>query len=208
MVHTGGAGPPLPRAGAVPLSPRGAAELDTFNFIEDLKIASEPLVSVLTATVHGVLADAWIMEQSGAKPALEPMLERWRREGLPGLRAVRQRHNLPGARRFRRYGRADRPVLCLALEIVPCSAPPREPGFQNAIEGFNALFGRARSGNATTVPMSKLLEPCSQRYITACRAKTAPRGGGARRRPFSRHSNSTSTPRSQGTLILPAAQRR
>ena len=38
---------------------RGQAELDSFDFIEDLKIARGPLLSVLTGTsLHGALPDA------------------------------------------------------------------------------------------------------------------------------------------------------
>jgi hypothetical protein len=75
--------PAPPKGWYLPALAQGAAELDSFDFIEDLKIARGPLVSVLTAmSVHGVLADAWILEQRGAKPTLEALLERWRREGL------------------------------------------------------------------------------------------------------------------------------
>ncbi|MGQ0591685.1 MAG: hypothetical protein ACT4QB_03285 [Gammaproteobacteria bacterium] len=66
--------------------------------------------------------------------------ERWRREGLPTLGAVRQRYDLPvGAHRVSdTVGRIGR--LCLALQVIPVFAPPREPGFQNVIAGFNALW--------------------------------------------------------------------
>ena len=60
------------------------AELDSFDFIEDLKIADGPLVSVLTATsLHGALADAWVMPQPTARATLDALVQRWRTDGLP-----------------------------------------------------------------------------------------------------------------------------
>jgi hypothetical protein len=62
----------------------GQAELDSFDFIEDLKIAEGPLISVLTATsLHGARVDAWVVERPSAQAALELLLARWRQEGLP-----------------------------------------------------------------------------------------------------------------------------
>ena len=92
----------------------GQAELDSFDFIEDLKIAGGPLVSVLTATsLHGALPDSWIMEQSGAKPTLEALLERWRREGLPTYAQFDNETIFQGAHQFvDTVGRISR--LCLA----------------------------------------------------------------------------------------------
>jgi hypothetical protein len=52
---------------------RARAELDSFDFIEDLKIATGPLVSVLTGTsLHGVLVDVWILERPSAQAHSPP----------------------------------------------------------------------------------------------------------------------------------------
>jgi hypothetical protein len=52
--------PAPPKGWYLPAVAHARAELDSFDFIEDLKIAGGPLVSLLTATsLHGVLADAW-----------------------------------------------------------------------------------------------------------------------------------------------------
>jgi hypothetical protein len=64
--------------------------------------------------------------------------------------------------------------LCLALKVIPVFAPPREPGFQNAIEGFNALWQskvwqRHHFADVTN------LQATSAHYIAAHRAKTAVR---------------------------------
>ena len=76
--------PAPPKGWYLPDLAAGRAELDSFDFIEDLKIADGPLVSVLTGTsLHGALADAWIMEQPRATTTVDALIERWGRDGLP-----------------------------------------------------------------------------------------------------------------------------
>jgi hypothetical protein len=149
-------------------------DLDSFDFIEDLKIASGPLVSVLTGiSLHAALSAAWIMPQPSAKATVDALLGHWREHGLPGYAQFDNDTIFQGAHQFAdTVGRVSR--LCLALRVIPVFAPPREPGFQNAIEGFNALWQtkvwqRHRCHNVAA------LEGVSARYIAAHRAKTATR---------------------------------
>jgi hypothetical protein len=160
------------------------ADLDTFDFIEDLKIAAGPLVSVLTATsLHGALADAWVMEHPTAKATLEALTDRWRREGLPTYAQFDNASLFQGAHQFAdTVGRVSR--LCLALQVTPVFAPPREHGFQNAIEGFNALW-QSKVWQRHHCPNLASLVAVSARYIAAHRSKTAARREAApNRRPF------------------------
>ena len=53
-------------------------------------------------------------------------------------------------------------------------APPREPGFQNAIEGFNGLW-QSKVWQRHRFPDVATLKSISARYIAAYRAKTAGR---------------------------------
>ena len=62
--------------------------------------------------------------------------------------------------------------LCLALGITPVFAPPREPGFQNAIEGFNALW-QAKAWRRNHVRDIEHLQQVSAAYIAAYRNKSA-----------------------------------
>lgn len=65
-------------------------------------------------------------------------------------------------------------------------APPREPGFQNAIEGFNGLW-QSRVWQRHHCPDVASLRAVSQRYIVAYRGKTARRQEAApKRRGFPR----------------------
>lgn len=176
--------PPPPKGWYLPVLAAGEAELDCFDLIEDLKIANGPLISVLTGTsLHGGLADAWPLDSARAKAVLQCLVERWRREGLPDYAQFDNDTLFQGAHQFAdTVGRVSR--LCLALGVVVVFAPPREPGFQNAIEGFNALWQaklwqRHRFKNLTQ------LRQLSDRYISAHRARSAPRREQApQRRPF------------------------
>jgi hypothetical protein len=152
----------------------GQAELDSFDFIEDLKIAGGPLISVLTATrLHGALVDAWVVERPSAQAALELLLARWRQEGLPVYAQFDNDTIFQGAHQFAdAVGRISR--LCLALKVIPVFAPPREPGFQNAIEGFNGLW-QAKVWQRHHCATVEALVAVSQRYISAYRSKTAAR---------------------------------
>ena len=166
--------PAPPKGWYLPDLATGQAELDTFDFIEDLKIAGGPLVSVLTGTsLYGALADAWPMERPSARATLPVLLERWRREGLPTYAQFDNDTIFQGGHRFAdSIGRISR--LCLALQVIPVFAPPREQGFQNAIEGFNGLW-QSKVWRRHHFPDVPSLADVSTRYIAAYRAKTAAR---------------------------------
>jgi hypothetical protein len=166
--------PAPPKGWHLPALAQGQAELDSFDFIEDLKIAGGPLVSVLTATsLHGALADAWVVEHPNAKATLEALTDRWRREGLPTYAQFDNDTIFQGAHQFSdTVGRVSR--LCLALQVIPVFAPPREHGFQNAIEGFNALW-QSKVWQRHHCPDLASLVAVSERYIIAYRVKTAAR---------------------------------
>ena len=178
------------------------AELDSFDFIEDLKIADGPLVSVLTATsLHGALADAWVMPRPTAKSTLQALLERWREHGLPAYAQFDNDTIFQGAHQFAdSLGRVTR--LCLALRVIAVFAPPREPGFQNAIEGFNGLW-QSKVWQRHHCPDVPSLQAASARYITAYRSKTAMRTDSAplrRRFPKAFWLDLDAAP--QGTMIF------
>jgi len=178
--------PAPPKGWYLPDLAAGQAELDSFDFIEDLKIAGGPLVDVLTATsLHGALAEAWVMEHASARGTLQALLERWRRDGLPTYAQFDNDTIFQGAHQFAdTVGRISR--LCLALGVVPVFAPPREPGFQNAIEGFNGLW-QSKVWQRHRCPDVAILAAVSARYVAAYRAKTAIRRETApRRRSFPR----------------------
>jgi hypothetical protein len=163
--------PPPPRGWYLPEVAAGRAEVDCFDFIEDLKIAEGPLVNALTAkSVHGTLTDAWMLSQLSAKRAVACLQARWSRDGMPAYAQFDNDTVFQGAHQFAdTVGRVSR--LCLALGVVPVFVPPLEHGMQNTIEGFNALW-QAKVWRRHRVGSMDELQMRSDQYIAAHRART------------------------------------
>jgi hypothetical protein len=110
------------------------AEVDRVDIVESLVIASGPQVAVLhVSSRHGGLVGSWPRPGVTAPVVTEALLEHWRAWGLPTSAPfdhetrVQGPHQHPDA-----LGRVIR--LCMSVEMVPVFAPPRETGFQAAIE--------------------------------------------------------------------------
>jgi len=163
--------PPPPRGWYLPEAAAGRAEVDCFDFIEDLKIAEGPLVDVLTGkSLHGALTDARVLAQLSAKGTAACLLGRWARDGLPDYAQFDNHTVFQGAHQFAHtVGRVSR--LCLALGVVPVFVPPLEHGMQNIIESFNGLW-QAKVWQRHHVASLLELQACSDRYIAAHRART------------------------------------
>ena len=163
--------PAPPKGWYLPEVAASRAEVDCFDFIEDLKIAEGPLVNALTAkSVHGTLTDAWILSQLSAKGAVSCLQARWSRDGLPAHAQFDNDTVFQGAHQFAdTVGRVSR--LCLALGVVPVFVPPLEHGMQNTIEGFNALW-QAKVWQRHRVGSVDELQMRSDQYIAAHRSRT------------------------------------
>lgn len=178
---------PPPRGWYLPEVAAGRAEVDCFDFIEDLKIAEGPLVNVLTAkSLHGALTDAWILLQRSAKGTDPCLRTRWSRDGLPAYAQFDNDTVFQGAHQFAdAVGRISR--LGLALGVVPVFVPPLEHGMQNTIEGFNGLW-QAKVWQRHRVAGIAELQARSDRYIAAHRARTQPMAEAAPpRQPMPKH---------------------
>ena len=179
--------PAPPKGWYLPEVMAGRAEVDCFDFIEDLKIAEGPLVNVLIAkSLLGALTDAWVLIPMTAKGSVACLQERWQRDGLPAYAQFDNGTVFQGAHQFAHsVGRVSR--LCLALGVIPVFAPPMEHGMQNTIEGFNGLW-QAKVWQRHHVANAQELQVCSDHYIAAHRARTQTAGAAAPpRRPLPKH---------------------
>ena len=162
----------------------GQVELDSFDIIEDLIIEGRGGVQILNGlSLHGGLAQSWPREGITAKIVVESLLGHWREFGLPAYAQFdndtrfQGGHNHPDV-----VGRLSR--ICLSLGVTPVFAPPRETGFQAAIESFNALW-QAKVWQRFHHDDLTQLQDRSRRYILAHRQRHATRIGSAPERvPF------------------------
>jgi hypothetical protein len=167
-----------PRGWYVPAVAAGRAELESFDFIEDLKIESAERVQVLTAiSLHGGVVAAWPETGLGAREVVRHLQGHWQTLGLPDYAQFDNDTRFQGAHQFPdTLGRITR--LCLALGVVPVFVPPREYGFQSAIERFNGLWQSKVWGRFHYQRLATL-KAQSARYAAAHRVRSAPRREGA-----------------------------
>lgn len=163
--------PAPPKGWYLPLVRARRAELDSFDFVESLKIVGRPLIDVLTAkSLHGALVDAWPMPSVTAKSTVPCLLERWQRDGLPTYVQFDNDTVFQGPHQFANsVGTVSR--LCLQLGVIPVFVPPLEHGMQNIIESFNALW-QTKVWSRYRVSDPKELKARSDHYIAAYRART------------------------------------
>lgn len=175
---------PPPLGWYLPMVAARQAELDSFDVVEGLVIEGGPQVEVLTGiSLHGGLVAAWPMVAVTAQTTLDALIEHWRVWGLPGFAQFDNDTRFQGPHQHPdAVGRVIR--LCLALAVVPVFAPPRETGFQAAIEGFNAQWQAKVWGRFHHDTLADL-QTRSARYLAAHHQRARVRLDAAPpRRPF------------------------
>ena len=150
------------------------AELDSFDVVEGLRLPDDTDIDVLTGTsLHGHLVGAWPAHVWTARHIVTTLVTHWRDVGLPTYAQFDNDNRFQGPHQHADVvGRVMR--LCLSLRVVPVFAPPREPGFQNAVENFNGLWQAkvwARFSHASL----RQLSAQSARYVVASRQRAAAR---------------------------------
>jgi hypothetical protein len=149
--------------------------LDSVDVVEGLVIKGSPQVEVLTGvSLHGGLVASWPRGESvTAKFVIECLVEHWREFGLPGYAQFdndtifQGPHTHPDV-----VGRVSR--LCLGLGAVPIFVPPREPGFQAAIENDNGSWQAKVWGRFEHADLAALADR-SRRHVAALRRHRADR---------------------------------
>jgi hypothetical protein len=176
--------PPPPPGWHLPAVAVRHAELDSFDVIEDLKLADGPLVDVLTGVaLHSSLPAAWPLVPASTTHILPCLAAHWRTYGLPAYAQFDNDTRFQGPHQHPDvFGRVTR--LCLQLGITPVFVPPREFGLQNAIEGFNSLY-QAKVWRRFHFAVLAALETHTRRYLAARIQRLAARLGSApARRPW------------------------
>lgn len=166
--------PPPPKGWYLPEVAAKRAELDSFDTIEGLAIRGGPHLTILTGvSLHGGLIRVWPQRQVSAKFTLDALVEHWREVGLPSYAQFDNDNRFTGPRQHAdAIGRVIR--LCLSLQVTPVFAPPKETGFQAAIESLNARW-QAKVWSRFEHASLRALQLRSQRYVDAVRQRHAAR---------------------------------
>jgi hypothetical protein len=166
--------PAPPKGWYLPDVAENKVELDSFDVVEDLKIEGGPLVCVLTGvSLWGGQVAAWPAESVSSNFIVVKMQEHWQKNGLPGYAQFDNDTRFQGTHRVAgSYGRVIR--MCLQAGVTPVFAPPRETGFQAAVESHNGkwqekVWARFKHGSLAE------LRRCSERYLEAHKERTATR---------------------------------
>jgi hypothetical protein len=161
--------PPPPVGWYLPDVALRRADVDSVDAIEDLCMVGGTMLDVLTCvSLHGGLPGAWPGPTLTTERTMASLLSHW---SAPGLPAYVQFDNAPvflGSPRYpNALGRAPR--LCLGLGVVPVFVPPRESGFQVAVEGFHGRW-QAKVWHRFAPSSVPVLKDRSQRYLAVSRS--------------------------------------
>jgi hypothetical protein len=133
--------PPPPPGWYLPAVADGRSELDQLDVVEGLHLRGAGAVEVLTGvSLWGKLALAVpILAPWRIETITTVLHHHWRQWGAPSYLQLDNDTRFAGSTRaVRRLGRFVR--FCLAHGVVPVFTPPRETGFQAAVESFNGLW--------------------------------------------------------------------
>lgn len=194
---------PAPPAGwYLPQLADRKAELDSFDIVEGLVIQGGFAVETLNAiSLHGGLVESWPRAKITAKAVVRMLTSHWQRFGLPDYAQFDNDTVFQGAHQHPdSLGRVVR--LCLSLEVIPVFSPPREMGFQAAIENFNGRW-QAKVWSRFVHAWRKKLQSRSAKFITASRRRGAARIENAPpRRPFPEDWSLDLQSRLTGTVVF------
>jgi hypothetical protein len=175
---------PPPRGWHLPDVADGRSELDYFDVVTGLVIQAGPEIEVFNGiSLHGSLVSSWPTTSASAVFASESMIARWRESGLPTYAQFDNDTRFQGAHQHKDVvGTVSR--LSLSLGVVPVFVPPREPGFQAAMESYNGQW-QLKVWNRFHHESLPALQAQSDRYVAAHRRRRADRIEAApSRKPF------------------------
>lgn len=191
-----------PRGWYLPPVADGRAELDAFDIVEGLVIKDGPQVVVYNVvSLHGGLVGAYPHTQMRAHIAREMLAQHWQDVGVPGYVQFDNDTVFQGPHQHAdAIGSVTR--MCLSLDVTPVFVPPRETGFQAAIEGFNGQW-QAKVWSRFHHESLAALQERSDRYVAAHRQRTATRQEAApERRRFPDDWKLDVRARPHGTIIF------
>lgn len=164
---------PPPPGWYLPEDGRETAELDSFDYVEDLHIHGGEVFHVLNGiSLRGSLVGSWPMTRMSSENTVRNLLLHWREFGLPDYAQFDNGLVFAGPHWPDTLGKVTR--LCLQLGVTPVFAPPREMGFQAAVESYNGRWQRGVWERFTFTNLQEI-QTQSQCFVEADREKNADR---------------------------------
>jgi hypothetical protein len=152
---------------------QGLAELDQFDFVEDLCLEGGRIFHVLNGiSLLGGLVTSWVISQMRAENTVQNLISFWKEFGLPNYAQFDNSTVFQGARWADSLGRVSR--FCLSLGVTPVFVPPHETGFQASVESYNGRWQRAIWERFHFANI-KEVQRQSDRYVEATHIKNASR---------------------------------
>jgi hypothetical protein len=147
-------------------------ELDSFDTVSGLLLEGGIEIVVLNGiSLHGGLVTSWPRYAITAALTASLLVEHWTQFGLPRYAQFDNGNIFVGSNRYPDVvGRVMR--TCLLLGVIPVFAPPREPGFQAAVESLNGRWQAKVWSRFQRETIVELLDH-SDRYIAAARRQSA-----------------------------------
>ena len=147
------------------------AELDSFDVVEGLVIKGGKNVEVLNGiSLHGGLVCSWPRSRIVAKTTVNAILRHWREFGFPDYVQFDNDTIFQGPRKIDALGRVAR--MALSLGVVVVYTPPRETGFQAAIESYNGRW-QSKVWNRFHFESREHLQSQSDKYVRAVRQRSS-----------------------------------
>jgi hypothetical protein len=149
-----------------------SVDLDSYDFVEDLRLEDGPLFHVLTTRSQWhALANAWTTQRLSAAQTCQFLLGHWRKHGRPAYAQFDNGTVFEGGHIWPdTFGQVTR--FCLALGVTPVFAAPAEHGFQNLIENFNGLW-QQKVWHRFLHPDLRAVQQASDRFTAAWCARRA-----------------------------------
>jgi hypothetical protein len=129
-----------PRGWYLPEVAKGKAELDCYDYVEDLRLEGQhEFANIFNGvSLRGGLVCSFPMIRMTAENTVSSLLQHWQQFGCPTYAQFDNAIVFTGSRHPNSIDHVIR--LCLSLEVIPVFAPPRETGFQANIERYNGLW--------------------------------------------------------------------
>jgi transposase len=154
-------------------------ELDAFDFVEGLVIQGGiPVQTLNVVSLHGGLVGSFPATVFYAKTTRYGIVRHWRECGLPAYAQFDNDTRFQGPHQHPdAIGQVIR--MCLSLSVTPVFAPPRETGFQAAIEGYNGrwqskVWHRFHHTSMASLKQRSVAYVAASRKRSAARIDTAP----------------------------------